>query len=201
MSEEGEISDLGEPLLGLSENKVDSDMDSSSDSSESIDTRVALPVAPFSDAFTPTSTPKCGEEYLALVRHQRRQLPSVFAVDSDNDDAGNSGTMEEPKQKSARIDKEPVLKVSKEIVDQILAEFDAKRPTEFDDERECLKELSEAVKEGFYDKAYNILLRLDSRLTSNQTSLLRSIAKQSDDLTLTILICCRFGQKDLLHID
>lgn len=47
--------------------------------SEEVKPNPRLPVAPFTDTFTPESTPSTGEEYLALVQVQRESLPRVYS--------------------------------------------------------------------------------------------------------------------------
>lgn len=181
MSEEGELSDY-----------EFEEEEESSNSSEAVDTRMVLPVCEFTDTFTPTSTPTCGEEYLALVRHQRHAFSSISAVSDD-------GNVILPKLKTTKTSSS-IVSASQEFVDEILQEFDANwKPTH--DDREALKIVELAVKEGHVESACKGLQQLDARLTSNQTSLLRSLAKQSADLKMVVIVACRFGQSDLLSIE
>jgi hypothetical protein len=168
--------------------------------------RPTLPVATFTDTFTPSSTPTNGPEYLAQVRLERSRLPRISTTVSmsesgkvvlDDEEGG-----EQP-VKAPRLDTiSPIVTVEKERASRILAEFikDKANADQSDSENACLKKIAAAVKSSDHAQAYSLLLCLDNRLTSNQTSLLRSIVKESGDERLLVIAARHFGQSDLVRI-
>lgn len=151
-----------------------------------------LPVAEFDQKFTVHSIPETGEQYLALVRHERSKYPSLSVADNVASQATHP---------NIPIENNKVIKATRAEVDSLLLEFDRQRTELAGDDYECLKAFDKAVKDDDSRQAYELLSKLDARLTANQQSLLRSAAIRSKDLRLIVIVACRFGQSDLLVIE
>lgn len=210
----------------LEEGELGTDTDSGSESEETFQ-RAVLPVAEFSEQFTPESRPRSGEEYLALVRHERQHLPKL--VVAHEHDAFQD---KEPREKRAKVECEP--RFTKDEIARALGEHDLLlsavssatpspdislvEPCSFDftqspdastlkalraqyTDGQLLKLLSAAVKTLPNDWALALLAVLDTTLTAHQQSLLRHLAQSVDNAPFTIVVASRFGQRDLLSSD
>ena len=180
--EEGEISD-----------RSDGEDDARSPGDLAPVHKTALPVAEFTEAFTEHSIPTTGPEYLAIVRLQSSRLPDIVSCE-------NSPRAATRPARSLGDRREPI-RVSKEQASEILDHFDkAHCRQDGMNERECLEAFVKAVDEKDFQAAHRWLTQLDTRLTANQSSLLRTAAMHSGDAQLLVIVAYRFGQTDLVEL-
>ena len=115
-SEDGEIQERKKPRL-----------DGHSDEED----RTVLPVANFDSVFTPESLPKTGEQYLALVRHQRKNLPDVYeATELESEALTLDDLIGE-----FTVGFEP-LRVKQSVIDCVVEDYMAKREQLGDETKE-----------------------------------------------------------------
>ena len=170
--------------------------ESSSESTTYDSKRARLPVAKFNANFTVDSQPTCGEEYLALVRREAHGLTKNQSESDDDFFYSNVN--------NALADTKSTNCLTIEEM-EILQDFDSNRGNINPNDREALQAFASQVKSKDYNNAYNHLCELDTRLTGDQVSYLRSlvlpIIHVDEARRLVVIVAHRFGQSDLLSIN
>ena len=151
-------------------------------------------MAKFNANFTVDSQPTCGEEYLALVRREALNLTKNCNSESSDDEYFYSNVNNTPADtKNTSLTIEEV---------EILQDFDSNRGNINPNDREALQVFASHCKSKDFDSAYNHLCELDTRLTGDQVSYLRSlilpIIHVDEARRLVVIVAYRFGQSDLL---
>lgn len=141
-----------------------------------------LPVAKFSESFTPDSTPSTGEEYLCQVRHQSKNFKTLIC---DGGFPSECSTF-------PIVSFEPLC-VTKEQVDNVKATYTGS---------ERANMVREAVK-GSFSALCTVTPRV---LKPCMLSDIRSHAKlilnseENEDISYVILVGTIFGQHDLIKL-
>lgn len=124
--EEGELSSMSSTVEHRDSRRSDVSASSvpskrailpSPDSGEATEGRAVLPVAAFDETFTVGSIPESGEQYLALVRHERSALPPILTASGSGVSVLKSvrDLLVHPTSSS--------LEINRELVDKLVADF------------------------------------------------------------------------------
>ena len=160
--------------------------DSSSSSELLPQPNAVLPVAKFNKEFTPESSPRCGEEYLCLVRHQAHHISSPNLPDIPNDNVGPTFEV---------VSVSSPIPVTQEQIDSAISHFSSNKVI-------SATNINEKLKQALKGDLSNLLCLDPLALTPSQISDLRRIAKEigMNNVEFVIIVAACFGQRDLIVI-